>query len=112
MPPAWRERAKALREWGGSPEAAVLWERAAVELEQALQVTGSEVLRLPVAAKLCGVSAAHLADLVRRGKLPNAGRKHAPRVRRGDLPIGNGLPALPQQRSRSRLIGELANRLR
>ncbi|MFZ5625226.1 MAG: hypothetical protein ACOY71_12525 [Gemmatimonadota bacterium] len=44
-----------------------------------------EPLTLKEAARLTGYSIDHLCRLVREGKLANVGRKHAPRVRRGDL---------------------------
>lgn len=103
LPHTWRQRALQLREWAASEESARLWERAAAELERALATTGSEVLTLPEAARLSGLTAGYLGDLIRAGKLPNAGRKGAPRIRRVDLPTGNGKPApLQQQRSRAR----------
>ena len=86
LPQAWRARAESLRDWGGSVDAARLWERAATELDQALASAGNDTLTLKEAAKLTGLTAGHLGDLVRAGRLANAGRKHAPRVRRSDLP--------------------------
>jgi len=82
----WRHRAEQLRDWGGSADAARLWERAAVELEQALASVGNDTLSLTEAAKLTGLTAGHLGDLIRAGKVANAGRKHAPKIRRSDLP--------------------------
>jgi hypothetical protein len=38
------------------------------------------------AARESGYSAEHLGRLIRTGRIPNAGRRSAPRVRRGDLP--------------------------
>ncbi len=87
LPQRWRERAELLRDWGGTPEAARLWERAATELEQALAAAGSEILTLKEAALLTGLTAGHLGDLVRDGTIPNAGRKGSPRIRRADLPV-------------------------
>ncbi len=43
-------------------------------------------LHLRDAARESGYSADHLGRLVREGKIPNVGRPHAPRIRRGDLP--------------------------
>lgn len=113
LPHNWRQRAEQLRDWGGSAEVVRLWERAASELEQALQVAGSETLSLTEAARVSGLSAGYLGDLVRAGKLSNAGRKHAPRIRRADLPVTNEKPAHPRPRPRSRLkITEIATKLR
>src|SRR5581483_11980447 len=90
----WRERAGALRTWGGSEGAARAWETAAAELEAALRAARDELLTLEAAATESGYSADHLGRLLRAGKLPNAGRPHAPRIRRGDLPRKPG--GLPQ----------------
>jgi hypothetical protein len=57
------------------------------ELEAALEAERSEVLTLAEASQLSGFSAEHLSRLVRDGRLANVGRKGAPRVRRGDLPL-------------------------
>jgi hypothetical protein len=112
LPHVWRERAAQLRDWGGSSEVAQLWERAAAELEQALQTAGGQTLTLKEAAEVCGLTTGYLGDMVRAGKLPNAGRKHAPRVRRGDLPAAKAALARPPQRSRSRpQITDIASRL-
>jgi hypothetical protein len=72
---AWRQRAAQLRDWGGSADAAHLWERAALELEQAFASVGNDTLTLKDAAKVTGLTPGHLGDLVRAGKIPNAGRK-------------------------------------
>jgi hypothetical protein len=45
------------------------------------------VLTLRQAAALSGYSIEHLARLIRQGRIPNAGRRCAPRLRKGDLPI-------------------------
>lgn len=44
-----------------------------------------EPLTLTEAEKRTGRSRDHIGKLVRQGKIPNAGRKHAPRVRYRDL---------------------------
>ncbi len=46
----------------------------------------TEELTLEEAARRSGYNAGHLGRLVRQGKLPNAGRPYAPRIRAGDLP--------------------------
>ena len=45
-----------------------------------------EPLSLAEAARLSGYTADHIGRVVREGKLPNVGRKNAPRVRARDLP--------------------------
>jgi hypothetical protein len=47
----------------------------------------AETMSLTEAAERTGYSANHLGRLVRQGKLPNAGRKNAPRVRLRDLTL-------------------------
>ncbi|HKV51093.1 MAG TPA: hypothetical protein VJO52_07835 [Gemmatimonadaceae bacterium] len=49
-----------------------------------------DVLTLGGAAAESGYSTDHLRRLIRDGKVPNAGRRHAPLVRRCDLPIKPG----------------------
>lgn len=106
----WRERAASLREWGASPEVAALWDRAASELDAALRAAGDAVLTLREAAAVTGLTPGHLSDLIRAGKLRNAGRKGAPRLRRSDLPVVK--PVGPQPQRSPRPITEIAKRLR
>ena len=97
---AWRERAAYLESFG-DPTSAKLWRLAAVELEHVLQALGAETLTLTEAAALSGYSADHLGWLVKKGKLRNYGRKNAPRLRRGDLPLKSPTkPGRPRQPSR------------
>jgi hypothetical protein len=84
--PTWTARAKQLREWAAAEEAAKAWEAAARELDAALKEDDRELLNLQEAARRSGYSPDHLGRLIREGKLPNAGRNHAPRIRAADLP--------------------------
>ena len=86
LPTQWRQRAQLLREWGSDPHTARLWEMAAGELDHALGAGGDEALCLVEAAEESGYSADYLGSLIRRGKIPNAGRKHSPKIRRFHLP--------------------------
>lgn len=101
LPPAWKARARTLRRWAAADEAATAWEAAATELESALAESGEQLLNLQAAAAESGYSAEHLGRLVRQGRIPNAGRPNAPRIRLCDLPRkpgfvsglnGNGRP--------------------
>ncbi len=86
LPEAWRARATELRRWAAADSAAKAYEVAANELEEALRTYSDEVLSLTQAADESGYSTEHLRRLVRDGRIPNAGRKNAPKVRRGDVP--------------------------
>lgn len=90
---AWREEAERLRERYGDERLAKICETHARELEAALATSQDEVLTLTEAAKESGYSADHLGRLVAAGTIPNAGRKHAPGIRRRDLPARPGRPA-------------------
>jgi hypothetical protein len=85
LPSEWRDRAQYLRDYGDS-NTARLWELAAKELEAALTAHGQETLTLVQAAKLSGFTADHLSASIKKGRIPNAGRDGAPRIRRSDLP--------------------------
>jgi hypothetical protein len=101
LPAKWRERAEYLRAFGDS-NCAKLWEIAATELEQSLTAHGQEALTLTEAAKVSGFTADHLGQLVKAGKLANAGREGAPRIRRSDLPMKKvGGPGRPPSRAQS-----------
>ena len=100
LPAVWRERANTLREFG-DPNTARLWDIAAVELERAMELFAAETLSLTEAARVTGYSRDHLGSLVKRGKIANAGRTNAPRIRRSDLPPkkkpgGRGRPSRPK----------------
>lgn len=62
-----------------------------------------QVLTLTQAERLSGYSRAHLGRLIRDGKIPNAGRPNAPRVRSDDLPRKPG--HLPSQQDSSQIGG-------
>ena len=80
-----REDARVLRDYDAGAMAAVL-ERVAEKIDAAILDDEEELLTLQKAAIESGYSAYHLARLIRAGKIPNAGRKNAPRIQRGALP--------------------------
>jgi len=82
----WRSRAGKLRDWAAAEEVAHAWEEAARELEAVLAEREQELLNLQQASELSGYSPDHLGRLIREGKVPNAGRVNAPRIRSADLP--------------------------
>lgn len=81
---AWRERAEGMRRY--APMVACAFDDAAQELEAALGATDADCLTLQEAARESGYSPDHLGRLLKNGQIENVGRKHAPRIRRGDLP--------------------------
>ena len=81
----WRTEAQVLRQ-RGQETLALMTESFADELETALHEYDQATLTLREAAVESGYSADHLGKLIREGKLPNAGRRNAPRLRRRDLP--------------------------
>lgn len=83
----WRRRAELLRQYG-DPNTERLWRLAAEELERSAAVERELPLTLREAAARTGYTTDHLAELIRRGVLPNAGRKGSPRLRACDLPPG------------------------
>ncbi len=82
----WRSESQQLRHRYGDERMAVLLEVVAAELQDALEVSESKLLTLTQAAQECGYTADHLSRLVRDKKIPNHGRKNAPRIARRDLP--------------------------
>jgi hypothetical protein len=84
LPAEWRTRADELEPFAAP--AAVAFRRAADELESALREAADTELTLTEAARESGYSDRRLRELIADGSIPQAGRKHAPRLRRGDLP--------------------------
>ena len=80
----WLARAKELDPYNAG--AAHAYRTAAADLSAARRALADEVLTLDEAAEASGYSKDHLERLIRDGKIPNAGRLHAPRIRRHDVP--------------------------
>ena len=85
LPEEWRTLAAQQRRLGADSQARIL-EFCADELAAALLRAGDELLSLTRAAQESGYSADHLSRMVRDEKIPNAGRKAKPLIRRRDLP--------------------------
>jgi len=81
----WRTEAKILHQRRCAEQASLL-EGCAAELESAMAAAGNEALTLSQASEASGYSADHLGRMLREGRLPNAGQKGQPRIRRADLP--------------------------
>ena len=56
------------------------------DIEQLEAGEQDKILTLAEASEYSGYSTEHVGRLIRNGKIPNAGRPGAPRVRAGDLP--------------------------
>lgn len=82
----WREDAEQLQRRYEDERVARIFERHAGELEQAIRERDEQLLSLHEAARDSGLSYDHLRHQVAAGVIPNAGRPHAPRIRRCDLP--------------------------
>jgi hypothetical protein len=85
LPECWRSLATSFEQFGGSTQAQAL-QCCANMLEQALHARDEALLTLEEAERVSGYSGDHLRRLVREGKIPNAGRRYAPRIRRRDVP--------------------------
>ena len=57
-----------------------------MEVVTAVERAEDEELSLTKSASVSGYSKRRLSELLADGTIPNAGRKGAPRIRRGDLP--------------------------
>ena len=69
----------------------------AEELQHTLRDQQDAVLTLTEAAAEGGYAVDTLSRMIRDGRLANVGRKHAPRIRRSDVPRkGGGLPIWPE----------------
>jgi len=83
----WRARRDEFARFQAAVNGATLCDELLADLDNALLEHEDEVLTLRDAAAVSGYTVDHLARLIRQGKLPNAGRKRAPRVRRRDVPV-------------------------
>jgi hypothetical protein len=92
----WRARRDEFARFQAAVDGATLCDEVLADLDRALLERDDDVLKLRDAAALSGYTVDHLARLIRLGKLPNAGRKHAPRVRRAELPCKVGKDTAPR----------------
>jgi hypothetical protein len=82
----WRADAETHEQYGATQLAHVCRMHADA-LDAALRSEADDVLDLTTAAQLSGYSPDRLRHKVASGELPNAGKRGAPRIRRGDLPM-------------------------
>ena len=92
LPAVWRAEAVARRRISAIDPVADTLEYCARALEDRDRTRADELLTYQEAARESGYHADTLGHLVREGKIPNATRKGAPRIRRGDLPRKPGKP--------------------
>lgn len=83
----WSGEAEALRRLGAQVDGAKLIEAILADLQGLARSSDAEALMLVAASRECGYSPEHLGRLLREGRIPNAGRKNAPRILRRHLPL-------------------------
>lgn len=82
----WTNEAEAMRQRGVLVSGALLVEEILRDFDAVTRGRANELLTLADGAAESGYSAEYLGALIRQGKIQNAGRPHAPRIRRQDLP--------------------------
>lgn len=99
----WRSDAELL-EAHGATEAATTCRLHAAAVEAAIAEEAGRELTLQEAVAESGFSERRLRELISEGRIPNAGEKGRPRIRRADLPMkprasGAGFDAAAEARS-------------
>jgi hypothetical protein len=90
----WAKRRDEWRGLGVHVDGARIAEQILEQLDQLFNAN-SDTVSLAEAASITGLSADHLGRLIRRNQLPNAGRKHAPRIPRVALePLGRKITTM------------------
>jgi hypothetical protein len=82
----WSKEANAMRHLGAMVNGAAILTDVLADFESVISGQSDEVLTMAQASKESGYSADHLRLLIRQTKIPNAGRRRAPRIRRRDIP--------------------------
>ena len=82
----WATEADAMQRRGVMVNGAGLLSEVLADFKALMSGQSEAVMSLPEAAARSGYSVEHLGRLVRQGRVPNAGRKGAPRVKAADLP--------------------------
>ena len=83
---AWQERRTEWSRFGVQLSGEKIAAQVLAELEELERSQGEELLTLDDAAQESGYNADSLARMIRQGKIPNAGERRRPRIRRCDLP--------------------------
>jgi len=105
----WTAEADSLRRLGAQVDGAKLIEAIVADFQAVNRAEDSEALTLIEAARESGYTPEHLGKLLRRGTIPNAGRKNAPRVLRRHLPYKPN--ALRDAASTPKLVGATPGRI-
>ena len=82
----WTTEAEVMRQRGVLLNGALLLEAILRDFDAVTRGRAGELLTPTDGATESGYSAEYLGALIRQGKIQNAGRPHAPRIRRQDLP--------------------------
>jgi hypothetical protein len=82
----WTAEADAMHRRGVMVNGAGLCSEILTDFRAVMASQGEFVLSLPEAAARSGYTAEHLGRMVRDGRISNAGRRGAPRIRAADLP--------------------------
>jgi len=82
----WTTEAEIMRQRGVLVNGAFLLEEILRDFDAVTRGRAGELLTLTDGATESGYSAEYLGALIRQGKIQNAGRPNAPRIRRQDLP--------------------------
>lgn len=98
----WQEEEERFRRRHAQVDGAALVEELLSDFHAVIVEGGEELLNLQQASRESGYSPDHLGRLVRSGRISNAGRRCAPRIRRRDLPRKAG--ALQRRRKPRTLL--------
>jgi hypothetical protein len=99
----WGSEADAMDHRGALVNGAALLHEVLSDFDAVIRGHGEESLTLVEASRQSGYSADYLGSLVRQGRIPNAGRQSAPRIRRRDLPLKAS--RLPSSHTSFKLVG-------
>jgi hypothetical protein len=83
----WAAQREVFNRTGALVDASKIINQFLIDLADVEQSEADTILTLKQAATRSGYTVDHLARMIRQGRIPNAGRHHAPRVRLGDLPV-------------------------
>jgi hypothetical protein len=86
----WRVKRDEFARFRASVDAATLCDELIADLESAVQARDEEILTLRQASTVSSYTVDHLARLIRQGRIPNSGRRGAPRIRVRDIPVRPG----------------------